>query len=169
MKFKYILAVPALLIAAPAVAQDDAAFTGLHAEAVVGYDALDLGLPGVNNPDGVLYGVNLGYDVAVSGGVIAGIEAELADSTAERFGVDAERDIYVGGRIGASLGSALVYAKAGYTNFRLGGANGDGFRAGAGVEYALGGNLFLKGEYRYSNYEADVSRNQVVAGLGIRF
>jgi len=184
MNFKYLIAVPAMMIAAPAVAQEAPAFTGGHAEAIVGYDVVDLGGSGVSNPDGVVYGVNLGYDFAL-GGAIAGVEAELTDSGADKtYGTapsvkfDTKRDIYVGARIGANMGPALVYAKAGYTNLRLGvsgvglgsaSGNADGFRLGAGVEYALSGNLFLKGEYRYSNYEADVTRHQVVGGLGIRF
>ena len=28
----------------------------------------------------------------------------------------------------------------------------DGFRVGAGTEIGLGGNFYIKGEYRYSNY-----------------
>jgi outer membrane immunogenic protein len=51
----------------------------------------------------------------------------------------------------------------------VGNANADGIRAGAGLEYALGQNLFVKAEYRYSNYEAGVERNQVVGGFGFRF
>lgn len=173
MNFKYLIAVPAMMIAAPAMAQEAPAFTGGHAEAIVGYDTIDFGVPGVSNGDGVVYGVNLGYDFAL-GGAVAGVEAELTDSSVEKFTLDAKRDIYVGARVGAPMGAALLYAKAGYTNLRLGApgvgsANADGFRLGAGVEYALSGNLFLKGEYRYSNYENDISRHQVVGGLGIRF
>jgi hypothetical protein len=29
--------------------------------------------------------------------------------------------------------------------------------------------MFLKAEYRYSNYKDGVSRNQVLGGVGIRF
>src|SRR3546814_17966209 len=55
--------------------------------------------------DGLLYGLGIGYDIAV-GGAVLGVEAELTDSTAKSdrhsyvddfgFGrVDAGRDIYV--------------------------------------------------------------------------
>jgi outer membrane immunogenic protein len=37
------------------------------------------------------------------------------------------------------------------------------------VEHALGSRAFVKAEYRYSNYEAGLSRNQVVGGIGLRF
>jgi outer membrane immunogenic protein len=94
------------------------------------------------------------------------------------------RDIYVGARVGTTVGAnTLLYAKAGYTNARVRttydgpgtaldfdvGENLDGFRVGAGAEFALGPNSFLKTEYRYSNYEQDFAKHQVVAGFGFRF
>ena len=79
-------------------------------------------------------------------------------------------------------GRTLLYAKAGYTNTRakLTGDDGtgqvtlakqdlDGVRVGAGVEYAVGPNSFVKTEYRYSNYEQGFSRHQVMGGFGFRF
>lgn len=157
------------------------------------------------------YGVGIGYDFATSG-VVLGIEGEYMDSEAsteydttafgaESFGVgniEAGRDLYVGARVGVLAGErALVYAKGGYTNARynvLATDNAtdtetdidlDGWRVGAGVEYALSENLYLKGEYRYSNYQEgeveapsgletdrfdiDVDRHQVMAGVGFRF
>ena len=51
----------------------------------------------------------------------------------------------------------------------------EGFRVGAGAEFKLSNNMYLKGEYRYSNYgkidgyDIDIDRHQVVAGVGIRF
>ncbi len=167
-----------LAVSAPAMAQEASPFTGAHAEVLVGYDKLDTNGSVAGNPDGLLYGLGLGYDLQV-GGVVLGIEGEIADSTANvdvgGVDIDAARDLYVGARAGFPIGSqALAYVKAGYTNARIetegfGGDNGDGARVGAGLEYKLGGQLFVKGEYRYSNYEADVERHQFVAGLGIRF
>lgn len=162
--------------------------------------------------DGVTYGAAVGYDVAV-GGVVLGAEAELTESSAgvdinpggdpNLFGlgnVNAGRDIYVGARVGALVGDrALVYAKAGYTNarFDIQGTRGneidsrsldtDGYRLGAGAEYALTENTFVKLEYRYSNYsegeidferedvadtdrfDIDTDRHQIMAGVGFRF
>ncbi|WP_380873507.1 hypothetical protein ACFB49_41910 [Sphingomonas sp. DBB INV C78] len=171
MKRFVAAALAATVLATPAFAQDDANFTGPRVEAIVGYDVV--GIPGVSDPDGVAYGVGLGYDFA-AGGMILGLEAEIADSSTKIGDLVSDRDIYVGARVGTVIGQSLLYAKAGYTNARFeqdgfGGANGDGFRLGAGLEYALGNNMFLKGEYRYSNYEGDISRNQVVAGFGFRF
>lgn len=178
MKTVFFAAVAAAAIATPAFAQDAAPFAGARAELLTGYDKLDTNGSGLGNPDGLLYGIGLGYDFA-AGGVVLGVEAEAADSTAKvdvlGTDVDAARDLYVGARAGFAVGAqSLVYLKAGYTNARIetegfGGDNGDGVRVGAGVEYKLGGKLFLKGEYRYSNYEGDVERHQMVAGLGMRF
>ena len=154
---KIALALVALTAAAtPAFAQDEAApFNGAHVSAVVGYDILDLNTAGVDNPDGLAYGVNLGYDLQ-RGNVLFGIEGEVTESTAE-----------------LKAGNTAIYGKAGYTNARIessvGNENGDGLRVGGGVERKLGQNLFGKVEYRYSNYEADVERHQIVAGLGMRF
>ena len=82
-------------------------------------------------------------------------------------------------------GNTLLYAKAGYTNARIGldyedgtaatdpdfsiGTNLDGVRAGAGAQFGIGENTYLKTEYRYSNYEQGFDRHQVVAGFGLRF
>lgn len=172
------VAAAAVAVSAPAFAQDAAPFAGAHAEVLAGYDALDTNTAVLGTLDGVLYGIGLGYDFQ-AGNAVLGIEGEASDATSnfDYAGgqLDAERDLYVGARAGFLIGDqALAYVKAGYTNARLndtfaGGANADGVRVGAGLEYKLGGQLFVKGEYRYSNYEANLERHQVVAGLGMRF
>jgi outer membrane immunogenic protein len=192
-------------IATPAFAQDAASpFTGVRVEAVLGYDSVgfsgdddvdDVG--GSDSLEGVTYGVGVGFD-ADFGGVVIGAEAELSDSNADfdfddgdvAFGLDAGRDIYVGGRIGFAVGyNALIYGKAGYTNLKLnahasdgfeelaGSDEVDGYRLGAGAEFLFGRNTYAKAEYRYSNYggygedgfEVDLDRHQFVAGVGARF
>jgi len=161
--------------------------------------------------EGLVYGAAVGYDVN-AGPVVVGVEAELTDSTAgtdvvdgdfEGFGlgdVEAGRDIYVGARIGVLASpNLLVYGKGGYTNARYNvdasfdgeefgsSIDADGYRVGAGGEYAFGTNTYVKLEYRYSNYsdaeldfesdlvddvdlgEIDTDRHQVMAGVGFRF
>ncbi|MBU2341303.1 MAG: outer membrane beta-barrel protein [Alphaproteobacteria bacterium] len=160
--------------------------------------------------EGVVYGGALGYDFN-AGGVVLGVEGEYTGSTAdvefadgdfEGFGlgnVETGRDLYVGARVGVlAQPDLLVYAKGGYTNasYNIRSASGtqtfdqdiraDGYRVGAGVEYALTGQSFVKLEYRYSNYsdaeidfegdapntdnfDIDTDRHQVVAGVGFRF
>jgi len=170
-------------IAAPALAQDatTGSFGGAHVEALGGWDRVQ---GGGTHDDGALYGVGAGYDIQ-RGNAVFGIEGEASDSTQkeELGGVTqhAARDLYVGGRAGVVVGgNNLLYAKAGYTNARytvsgtatgvdLAHGNLDGVRVGAGIEHQLGSRAFVKTEYRYSNYEQGVSRNQVVAGVGLRF
>lgn len=191
---KYIIAALfAAAAAAPALAQPAAPFTGPRIEGLVGYDHVR-GDGGGRN--GVTYGVGLGYDFQL-GGAVVGIEGEAADSSVDKckggfvaagdsLCLNAKRDLYVGGRVGAVVGPrTLVYAKAGYTNARVGlnyddgtvaGAgnfrlneNLDGVRVGAGLEHMLGRNTYVKAEYRYSNYEKGLERHQVVGGVGVRF
>lgn len=178
MKTVIFAAIAAAAVSAPAFAQDAAPFTGPRAELLAGYDSLKTNSNGLGSPDGFLYGFGLGYDIQ-AGGAVAGVEAEISDSTTKRdigvTSINTDRDLYVGARVGFVIGDrALAYAKAGYTNARLetqgvGGENLDGYRVGAGLEYKLGGNLYAKGEYRYSDYEADIERHQVMGGVGLRF
>lgn len=159
--------------------------------------------------DGVAYGVGAGFDID-TGGVVLGVEGEWMESEASTqfdtdnatgidfADVETGRDLYLGARVGAKVGdSALVYAKGGYTNatYNVLASDGvtdtetdvdlDGWRAGAGVEVALGENFYIKGEYRYSNYgegeveapsglesdrfDVDVDRHQGIVGVGVRF
>ncbi|HEX8642064.1 MAG TPA: porin family protein [Allosphingosinicella sp.] len=193
---KYVLA--ALLagsVVTPAAAQEATGnFSGVRVEGIVGYDR-----PSVegDGSSGVVYGAGVGYDFQSRGSAVFGVEGEVTDSTSDDCIADfdvtgdelcarAGRDFYVGARAGAAVSpNVLLYAKAGYTNARVGfdyedgttgtaldfdeGRNLDGLRAGAGVEFAIGPNSYAKTEYRYSNYEDGVSRHQVVAGFGFRF
>lgn len=159
--------------------------------------------------DNVNYGVGVGYDFA-AGGVLVGVEGEYMESEAKtdydtfagtEFGVaniDAGRDLYVGARVGVLVTpKTLLYVKGGYTNARFNvlatdnttdtrtNIDLDGWRAGAGVEFAVAENFFVKAEYRYSNYgkgeveapsglesdrfDVDVDRHQGVVGVGMRF
>jgi outer membrane immunogenic protein len=176
------LAVSTAALAAPAMAQDtDKTFSGAHVEAIGGWDRVQ----GQERHDnGALYGANAGYDLQ-RGNAVFGIEGEVSDSTQKkRLGAvteKASRDLYVGGRAGYVVGgNNLLYVKAGYTNARfkvdgtatgvtLADGNLDGVRVGAGIEHQLSNRAFVKTEYRYSNYEQGVSRNQLLAGIGLRF
>jgi outer membrane immunogenic protein len=180
-------------LAVPANAQDSAAadspsFAGPRVEGLVGWDRVQ----NHGHDSGVNYGVGAGYDFQ-RGGMVFGAEVEAADSTTKRCvgartPVDPRlcarsgRDLYVGGRIGTVVGSrTLLYAKAGYDNSRIrasfddgtsrshAGRNLDGVRVGAGAEYKLGSNTYVKAEYRYTNAEDHWSRNQLVGGVGFQF
>lgn len=200
MRTKFIAAAATLLagtaFAAPAFAQDtDASFTGPRAEAVVGWDHVKG--EGAGSVDGALYGGQIGYDFQ-AGSAVLGVEGEITGSTARRTEnnvlvagdsarLSTGRDLYVGGRVGFTVGGkALIYAKGGYTNAKLNSRytsgttdirfddNVDGWRAGAGAEVKLNDKVYLKGEYRYSQYKnddagIDAKRHQVVGGVGVRF
>jgi outer membrane immunogenic protein len=189
-------------VATPALAQDDsgaeAPFTGPRAEAVVGWDKVDVDTPNSDSKDGVVFGGAAGYDFQ-AGSAVIGFEGEATGATTrdrstsvitagDSYRIKAGRDLYVGGRVGFVAGdNALIYAKGGYTNARVNTRytvgtttvedhdDLDGWRAGAGVEFKLGGNLYAKGEYRFSKYNdidasnVDLKRHQVVGGLGVRF
>ncbi len=159
--------------------------------------------------DGLTYGAGVGYDHAI-GGVVVGVEGQIfggeAKNTYDVSGVSDfstarlsnGRDLYAGARVGALVTpSTLAYVKGGYTNAQYNisaftaesaatdaRVDLDGWRVGAGMEQAITNNLFVKGEYTYSDYgrgelqlgdvesdRFDVSthRHQVVVGAGLRF
>jgi outer membrane immunogenic protein len=180
-------------VATPAFAQDapapDKEFQGFKVLAVGGIDRVNSGGDGET---GVGYGGTIGYDYQSGKGVF-GVEGEVDGSTAKRCANDAVtagdrlcaktgRDFYAGARAGYAVSpNAMIYLKGGYTNARatadytLAGTTTktsddlDGWRAGTGVEVNAGKNLVARVEYRYSNYEGDVSSHQGVVGLGFKF
>jgi outer membrane immunogenic protein len=186
-------------MATPAMAQDSegAASPGtFHVTGIVGYDSPDSDA----DASGVVYGVSAGYDFNIGRNFFIGPEAELTSSSIEecasgieragdKLCIEAGRDIYLGARAGFRFGEEgrhKAYIGGGYTNAsfevnydaNLAGTTGDfnldddldGFRLKAGAELGVARNVFVRAEYRYSNYdEADIDRHQVVAGVGIRF
>lgn len=159
--------------------------------------------------DGVNYGFGAGYDFDM-GSVVIGAEGEYMRSEAQTefdttgfttYGIsniDAGRDLYLGGRVGVKVTpNTLAYVKAGYTNAKMDvlttdnttdtetDLNLDGWRAGVGVEQRVAGKVYVKGEYRYSQYQegeveapsglesdrfdVDLDRHQFVVGVGARF
>ena len=191
--FKYCLAaaVVAAGVASPVFAQDaepaekPADFTGFKVEGLAGYD------------EGLVYGIGAGYDLQL-GRLVLGAEAELSDSTdseclppgtfapGDSFCGRAGRDISAGGRIGFTVAPrTLLYGKIAYTNHRImldyvagtpatlasfeSKFNLDGIRLGAGLEQKLGRNAYVKGEYRYSDYEDGSFKHDGVIGIGFRF
>jgi outer membrane immunogenic protein len=170
----------AFLAATPAFAQQaSAAPVGPRVEAVVGYDRVKaLG----EKDGGALLGIGAGYDFAVGNSVSLGADVEVSESTQKESAggasVKAGRDLYAGGRASFAVSpSANLYVKAGYTNARFKaddgvdsfGENFDGYRLGAGGQLAISGKAYVGGEYRYSNYDHGLSRNQVALTVGTRF
>lgn len=170
-----------LLAAVPAQAE-----TGPRVEALVGLDRISLdegqyGL-GTYNKSGFTYGGALGYDYQIAPVVSVGADVELDGSTARYRGgsstLSAGRDFYFGGRATLAISPLThVYAKVGYANGRITAnlpgysvsTNGDGVRFGVGLQQALAPRIYGLVEYRYTSYQDNFSRNQLLTGLGFRF
>ena len=193
MRILSIAALAAATCATPAFAQDATSFTGPSISVFTGLEQVN-----TDGPDepGIIYGVTAAYDVDL-GKAVVGVELEAAESNtdycetavvvaSDSLCTSAGRDLYAGARAGIKIGdTSLAYVKGGYTNARVdldyvGGAAAptvnysdhedlDGFRVGAGAEHRLESGVTIKVEYRYSNYEQDVSRHQGLIGLGFRF
>jgi len=182
MKTIAIVTAAAALFAVPAAADAQAFLqveTGLDSVSAEG-----------ESDQGVAYGVTAGYDIPLGNGMFIGAQATAADSTTkecatsgtERLCIKTGRDLSAVARLGTAVGEkANLYVLGGYTNARLkvtytdgvdrisDGENGDGWRIGAGAEYNLNANLFVKAEYRYSNYKGDFSRHNAILALGTKF
>jgi outer membrane immunogenic protein len=183
----YALASVAVLAAAAAPASAE----GLRAEVHGGWDHSRAAGEG---DSGIVYGIGAGYDVAIAPKVELGLDLSADLSSMEecersvvlvndRACIDAGRDLAAAIRLGYKVGErGTIYALAGYTNARFrfdyttpagvttrDGRNLDGFRLGAGYQHGFGEKAYGKIEYRYSNYENDVSRHQVLLGVGMNF
>jgi outer membrane immunogenic protein len=146
-----------------------------------------------DSDDGLLYGVEAGYDFQMSEHVVLGIYGGFDMSDTKRcgplFGND-EACLKVRRNL---TDAVMVYAKGGYSNGRIKATYEDfgdptnndsasesrgGIHVGAGLELALGTMAYAKIEYVYTDYKSfllddftkgDFDRSQVIGGIGIRF
>ncbi|MGH6613797.1 MULTISPECIES: outer membrane beta-barrel protein [Sphingomonas] len=190
MKIKFLLASVAMLaVATPAMAQDatEEFKGGARVEARVGVDHVRLSFDGDSvGRTGFDYGVEAGYDAALSGfvvGAYAGIEGSTTKACELGTCLKAGRNITAGVRVGGVVGKGLLYAKGGYSNGRLSiedtdlAGNADGFHLGVGYEVNVSANTYVKAEYVYTNYsvgdiagdDLDLQRHQGLIGVGFRF
>lgn len=185
--YLYALASVAVLAAAAAPASAE----GFRAEIHGGWDH---GRAGGQGESGIVYGIGAGYDFTIAPKVELGVDlsADLSSlDECERSVIlvndaaclDARRDLAAAIRLGYKVSDrGTLYALAGYTNARFrfdyttpagvttgDSRNLDGFRLGAGYQHGFGKNMYGKVEYRYSNYEADVTRHQALVGVGVTF
>lgn len=158
----------------------DIAPEGLRIELLAGYDDDFL-------EQGALYGGRIGYDFRVGRRVSLGVDGELTDVTTDQsigsLTVEDGPDIYVGARATFALSSRFrIHGAGGYTRARhgsffldsngsIGGQTGfhDGYRVSAGGQFSLGRKAFIGAEYRYSEYQDFIWRDQYVATFGFRF
>ncbi|GGA70747.1 porin [Nitratireductor aestuarii] len=139
-----------------------------------------------HNLRGLLGGVYIGYNHQLENNFVLGAEADVSfgdvhgsavDSDDRTYGVTAkfDRTFSARARIGYAFDRFLPYIAGGVTVGHLkvhetdhgsyyadGAKNLVGWTVGAGAEYALTNNLFLRGEYRYARF----SRKDVEAYYG---
>lgn len=165
----------ALLAALASPAQAQA--VQLHGAAIGGLERTD-SAPGSGAEDGFYYGVQVGAEWDL-GTIRAGVELELGDSTARATngGNTANQSLFGNAAVRVALpvsGGARVFARGGYAyhkiDYAVGPAfEGHGYVVGGGAEIDLGPDLFVRGEYRFSDYGQSVRGQHFVGGLGIRF
>ena len=186
---KVFASLAALVVASIATAAHAGDISGPRAELLVGYDHRSFGFDdGSVNGSGLAYGGAIGYDLPVTSRIALGVDAEIDGATSKvkyddpvasirwKFG----RDLYAGGRVTVQASKNInFYAKVGYTNTRVTtvidqgivsslSENYGGVRVGAGTQIHVSGPLYGSLEYRYSNYKWNLSRHQVLAGIGYR-
>ncbi len=101
------------------------------------------------------YDFDLGDTIFVGGEV--SIDTILADGGNEVFGLT--------GRLGANAGESTKVFLAGGRSFASG---EDAWHAGVGIEQKVGGNFYVKGEYRHF-FSDFVDVDSFVVGAGLTF
>ena len=142
--------------------------------------------------DGVVGGAFGGYQAELGNGLVAGVEGDLNYSGVKGSNAGTEAKSGVDGSLRARLGYAvspdiLPYVTAGGAAQRLkvteGGVSDSntmlGWTAGAGVDVKVTENVFVRGEYRYTDFGSDdfttgsgtreVSSHDNRVGLGVGF
>ena len=161
MKFIAAALAASMLIASPALAQDNAGFTGARVEVTAGYNDIT----GAFDANNVVYGAAAGFDLPVGNKLTFGIEANASNV------FENERQIGAAARLGyAVTPKALVYVKGGYNNYRnVFHRNLDGFVIGTGLEYKVSNHTYVKVQYDYSDFQGRTGSSAVQAGVGVRF
>ena len=162
-----------LFASAPALA----APTGLRVTALAGLERTDAATR-TGASDGVYYGGQLGYDWQL-GSVIAGIEGDLGGSSASQaIGTRrADQGVFVSAAVRLAVpvtDSLRGFVRGGYAyhtvTYDTGQAfHGSGWTLGGGGEVDLTERVFLRGEYRFSDYGRTVRGQQFLLGAGLRF
>jgi outer membrane immunogenic protein len=176
MRYVVLAAVAATLASTPAMAED---FAGPYIGAGVTLDNIQgsgqlegYGFSGVGGT------VFAGYDMAVSNGVFAGVEANFDLSTADDD-IAPNTKIDMGWGISGRLGTKLnantgLYGRLGYAQARAKTAGfssewGEGVKYGLGIQTGLSDQLSLRAEVNQINYEGDLINNQAQLSLSYGF
>jgi outer membrane immunogenic protein len=160
-KITMMIATAAALLATPAMAETNDNFDGFRIGATAGLDDVT----GTVDTNDVVYGVDVGYDFAVGDRLVLGLEGTVTNP------LEDSRTIGAAVRAGVAVtDNFMPYVRAGWSNYRdVANRNLDGLTVGAGAEYALGEDFYVKAEYRYSDFEAGVGNHGALVGVGIRF
>ena len=200
MTYCKVAAAVSALFALSSVAAGAEPAGGGHIDVQGGYDSMAIpDLTGIapgstTGSSRALFGIGAGYDVPVGGPITVGIDSDLDFSGSSRCTGGAvqpgdqlcnrlRHDFDVGARLGVQAGPALLYGKIAYDvsavrssftdpngNVTTVSENAHGSRFGAGVQYGLGGHVYVKTEYRYTPSHGGVgNQNQVLGGVGIHF
>jgi outer membrane immunogenic protein len=148
------------LTTTPVAAQTNANFTGPRVEAQIG--VRDLNVTDVD----FAYGGSLGYDYALNDRITIGGEVNTLN-TFDNEG----RELGAAVRVGYAINPIVLgYARVGYTNLDVNHSkNLDGITLGGGVNFALPHNMYAGLEYRYTDYQRNVSSNGGLLNVGLRF
>ncbi|MGE3364117.1 MAG: outer membrane protein [Rhizobiaceae bacterium] len=183
----------------PAVPMEEpplATWTGPYAGIQLGYGfAGEANEPGNQiDTDGFVGGAFAGYNAELGNGIVAGVEGDVNYSgiegdnagTSVKSGVDGS----LRGRLGYAVSpNILPYVTAGGAAQSLKATEGGvsdrntmfGWTAGAGVDVKLSENVFVRGEYRYTDFgsesfttgsgtrDIDSADNRVQFGIGMKF
>lgn len=214
MKLTTAVAMAAMLGAAPALAQDTPfdpygngeevtyrdPMTGVRVEVAGGYDRLEINYVDgdtkyYDGADGIRYGGEIGYDIAIGSKVLLGAYAGYAAASTKRcddIGLSialcqkAKGEVGGGVRMGLRVGEwAQLYGKVGYASmpleFRYPGGREtttfSGMNFGLGGEIGFGSRTFAKAELVATNFRTkdtiyegyNFDRRHAVAGFGYRF
>lgn len=167
-----------LVCASPALASPALASSiGLRATALAGFERTDAA-PGAGASDGVYYGGQLGYDWQL-GPVVAGVEGDLGGSSAVQIIGTRRADqgvflsaavrlaVPVTDRLRGFLRAGFAYHAVTYDTGRA--FHGSGWTLGGGGEADVTRRVFVRGEYRFSDYGQTVRGQQFLLGAGLRF
>ena len=158
---KIAVALVALTVATPAVAQQASSFTGPRVGVEVGIADDDF-----LGTEETSWGLNAGYDADL-GGAVVGATVSYTDVFGDDFDF---RELSVGARLGSRVAAnGLLYGSVAYSDLDVLGVSVDGVKFGVGGEFLMTDNIFMNLETRYGTYDLDVELYQTVIGVGFRF
>lgn len=147
-------------------------------------------------------GAFAGYQYQFSNDIVLGVEGDLSYTWNKRddftyyFGgapigderIQTDWSGSIRARVGYAFGDALIFATGGWVATRavdnidtlgITRETFNGFTVGAGIDYALSNNVFVRAEYRYNNFgektftsdstTVDLYQHIVNVGLGMKF